>query len=207
MKIALRCACGHVEGVVRDVAPTRGVHLLCSCHDCQAFAHFLGRAEDILDAHDGTEIFQVSPSQVSITDGIEHLRCLRLAEGGLVRWYVDCCRMPVGNTTGSSGIPFVGMQVALMRLSDEQIARQEALGPIVARLYEKFSSTPPPEPSPFGATARVIWRSTKLIVRGWLGGKATPSPFFDSETGEPSVEPFVLNDEERNSAYSLVQKN
>ena len=63
-ELALRCRCGTVRGVARDVAPSTVNHCFCYCDDCQAFAHFLGRADDVLDAYGGTEITQMSQANV-----------------------------------------------------------------------------------------------------------------------------------------------
>jgi hypothetical protein len=67
MELDLRCSCGRVRGIARDVAPSTINHCSCYCDDCQAFAHFLGRADAILDAHGGTEIAQMWLPFVGVT--------------------------------------------------------------------------------------------------------------------------------------------
>ena len=89
-RVDLRCQCGAVRGLANTVAPDTGMHVVCMCDDCQAFAHFLER-DDVLDASGGTAIFQLRPAQLEITAGREHLRCMRLSEKGLLRWYAGCC--------------------------------------------------------------------------------------------------------------------
>ena len=91
-----------------DVSPSTGTRVICYCQSCQAFARFLG-GTGILDAHGGSDILQVSPSHVRITEGIDRLRSMRLTEKGLIRWYTDCCKTPVGNTIGG-GFPFIGAE-------------------------------------------------------------------------------------------------
>ena len=103
-EVPLKCSCGSVQGVARDVSPKTGNRLVCMCDDCQAYAHHLGRAEHILDRNGGTEVFQLTPSQLTLTEGREHLRCLRLKEKGLMRWYAGCCNTPVANTLASPGM-------------------------------------------------------------------------------------------------------
>ena len=60
--LALRCRCGHVRGIARDVSPANGFRFVCYCKDCQAFARFLERA-DVLDPAGGTDIFQMPPGR------------------------------------------------------------------------------------------------------------------------------------------------
>jgi hypothetical protein len=45
MNVPLRCRCGRVRGVASDVSRSTGFRFICYCKDCQAFAHFLGRAD------------------------------------------------------------------------------------------------------------------------------------------------------------------
>jgi Family of unknown function (DUF6151) len=47
----LQCRCGTLKGYVAH--PERVNRVVCYCRDCQAFAHFLGGANDILDAQGG----------------------------------------------------------------------------------------------------------------------------------------------------------
>jgi hypothetical protein len=56
VSLPLRCRCGRVRGIAGDVSPSSGFRFVCYCGDCQAFAHFLDRA-DVLDAAGGTDIF------------------------------------------------------------------------------------------------------------------------------------------------------
>ena len=95
---AIRCTCGQVRGEA-DLghAYTRGT---CHCHDCQAYARWLGRPE-LMDAAGGTDIVPMSPADIRLTAGVEHLACMSLSEKGTLRWYAACCRTPLGNTARS----------------------------------------------------------------------------------------------------------
>jgi hypothetical protein len=81
---AIRCSCGAVAGTV--VASGRANHGVCYCDDCQAFAHFLGRAPEILDPRGGTEVVQVRPRDVTFSAGVDRLACMRLTAKGVVWW-------------------------------------------------------------------------------------------------------------------------
>lgn len=91
--LAIRCTCGALRG---EVEPSRRVNRgSCYCKDCQAFAHFLGRAEEILDAQGGTEVVQIASRHVRFTAGQEQLACMRLTRRGLLRWYAACCNTAI----------------------------------------------------------------------------------------------------------------
>jgi hypothetical protein len=46
-----------------------------------------------------------SPAHVKLGAGTDALRCLRLSDKGVLRWYTDCCRTPIGNTAASPRFP------------------------------------------------------------------------------------------------------
>lgn len=103
MDIPLRCRCNHVRGLAREVSPSAGFRFVCYCEDCQTFARFLGRP-DILDAPGGTDIFQMAPASVKLTEGTEAIKCISLSKK-VLRWYADCCRSPIGNTVADPRFP------------------------------------------------------------------------------------------------------
>ena len=92
---------------MRHVSPSDGFRFLCYCKDCQAFARFLDRP-DVLDPAGGTDIFQMPPGHLKLTAGTDALRCLRLSDRGVLRWYTDCCRTPIANGAGA-GFPIISM--------------------------------------------------------------------------------------------------
>jgi hypothetical protein len=103
----LQCRCGTVKGYVSD--PQTVNRAVCYCRDCQAFAHFLGRAADILDAQGGTDVIQTLSARVIFSEGREVLACMRLSRNGLMRWYTTCCNTPIGNTLPNFRFSFVGL--------------------------------------------------------------------------------------------------
>ena len=191
-ELGLRCRCGTVRGVARDVTPSKINHCFCYCDDCQAFAHFLGRADDVLDAHGGSEVVQMSQANVRFTAGADKIAAIRLTDKGLVRWYAGCCRTPIGNTLATSALPFVGV----LRVFID--APQAALGPIRGRGWAKSAkggrAAVPKDGLPdVIMVARVF---AKLI--GWrLRGAHKRSALFDRTTGRPLAEPRVLDAAER----------
>jgi|CZKU01.1.fsa_nt_gi hypothetical protein len=206
-QVHLRCRCGKLEGLATDVSPRTGNHLICYCDDCQAYAHFLeraggrgGRSGAILDAHGGTEIFQMTPSQFQLTAGDEHLSLVKLSQKGLMRWFAGCCRTPVANTVSSARVPFVGVPRAFMESGADGNALDDALGPVIGYANARFA-TGEVGGLPAGASSKVplglIGRGLRLLAGAWLAGKNRPSPFFHPSTGAPVVVPQVLTPAER----------
>ena len=201
-QIELRCRCGAVRGTVDDVDRTTVNHGTCYCTDCRAFALFLNRP-DILNAKGGTDIVQTAPRRVRFTQGQDQLRCMRLSEKGLLRWYSACCNTPMGNML-SPRIPFVGLPRTSL---EDGIARSghtadELLGkpdPIYAR---EASGGPLPGAHPT-APPRVALRAIALMLGWWIRGLGKPSPYFDPATGEPRVTPKVLSVAEREQLRAL----
>ena len=195
--LELRCTCGALRGFVRGISASRGNRVVCYCGDCQSFAHFLGRAGEVLDPHGGTEIFQTSPARVDITQGRERLACMRLTPKGLLRWYAGCCNTPIGNTLITRALPFVGLIQTHAESGPAKRSREESLGPVRAHV-----NTGAAKPDAGGQKVRTIGalrsilRFAGLVLQARLRGDHKRSPFFDARTGEPSVTPRVLTADE-----------
>ena len=147
--IPVRCACGNFAAVASEVSPRVVNFGYCYCDDCQLFQHALDKADQILDANGGTAIFQMSPAKFRVTEGLEHLACLQLRPGGLIRWYTTCCDTPVGNTMGTPKLPFVGVLTASVDPTADRKSVDAALGPIRFRVHGRFCK------------GRCAWRPSK----------------------------------------------
>ncbi len=194
--VPLRCACGAVRGVVRDMAPGNANRTICHCDDCQAFAHHLGQADEVLDGHGGTEVFQIAPGRVEFTEGAEHLVCLRLTDGGPYRWYADCCRTPIGNTPANWRIAFVGLIRRCLDAGDETAA-ESAAGPVRMRIFTQFATGDTATMTKLpGMTPWVMLRFGLSLLGGMLSGRYRNTPFFD-RNGQPVATPHRVEGEER----------
>ena len=187
-EILLKCSCGLVQGMAHDVTANSGTRVVCYCDDCQAFARYLGNEDVILDQYGGTDIFQLTPSQVTFEQGVDHLRCVRLSEKGLYRWYTGCCKTPIGNTI-SATVALVGI---IHNIMDDQGQGDKNLDPVRAYVQGNFAKDGLPAERynkgfPLGLTLRVIGK----ILMGKIKGKHRPSPFF-KENGDPVVEPEIV---------------
>lgn len=194
--LALRCECGSVRGVVRDVSAEQGNRVVCYCDDCQTFARFLA-SDRTLDARGGTDIFQISSGRVAFSDGIDRLACLRLTRKGPLRWYAACCGTPIGNTMATRAIPFIGLIHAAFDRTTGASARDALLGPVRARIFTRFAQPGGEAP---GANARIpaamIFRLLRIAITARLRGDHRRSPFFDAATGEPIANPRLLDDDD-----------
>lgn len=183
--ILLECRCGALQGVVGNVPASLGDRMVCRCDDCQAYAHYLGCAEDVLDADGGTDVFPARPANLEITRGAENLRCVRLTGKGMYRWYAGCCSTPIANSMPSHRMPFAGVFSANVKQGDA--------GPVRAVLGA--GKVP----------LKVIFRTLRYLLSGWIRKQHAPSPFFDSATGAPKAAPYVLTPSEREDLRALCR--
>jgi len=188
-KLGIRCRCGHLRGTVADVSPAAGIRVVCYCDDCQAFATRLGR-EDILDGHGGTDIFQLSPARVTISEGHDRLACLRLTPRGPLRWYAACCNTPIGNTLATGRLPFLGLILGCIEGQGRSL--DELLGPVRLRIMARFARGDLGDPD---AHERFVLSHVFAIFRRMLrwriAGDHKRSPFFDPTSGEPVSRPTM----------------
>lgn len=188
LDVVLKCRCGAVQGVARDVSARSATRAVCYCDDCQAFAYYLGRETAILDEYGGTEVFQMTPAQIGIHRGTEQLRCVRLTAGGMYRWYTACCHTPVANTV-SARLPFVAVIHAFM---DAAGGRDSHLGPVRFRVQGRHARGTPPYRTVYpGFPVRMLMRVLPRLLLAVLRRQHRPTPFFDA-TGRPIVTPHVL---------------
>lgn len=191
--LGLRCECGRVRGVLRGVAPSTTNRAVCYCHDCRAFAHWLDR-EALLDGRGGADIVQVARARLEITEGRDQLRCMRLTDRGMHRWYAGCCRFPLANTipvAPFAGVPRQAIEVEIADL-------EPTFGPI---LYTNLDGAVGGRPPGARMSLRRLAHVSALLA-GWLArGLGQPTPFFDA-SNRPIVEPEVLGAAEREALRS-----
>jgi len=167
--IELRCRCGEVRGEADFSRPSR-VRVVCHCVDCGRWVRHLGR-------DDANEVVQTVPAFVRITSGMEHVRCAKLRpNSGLRRWYTECCKTPLANTTGRAGVPFVGLMCAMLARKDDAL--------IGAPHHVNGGNR-----TPLSVVLRAAW----FLIAGIFRRRNRPSPFFDAR-GAIVREPIVLSD-------------
>lgn len=191
MNHSLRCQCGTIQGhVSHPETVCRGV---CYCKDCQAYAHFLGKADEVLDEMGGSDVVATLPQHVTFTQGFEALTCMSLSDKGMLRWYASCCNTPIGNTSRDFKVSHVGLLHNCLR--DPSTSLDSAFGPVRMRVGMKSAKG---TPKPMGASTTIaILRFMARLIRARLNGSYKITPFFDPETGTPRVSPKVLTPDER----------
>jgi hypothetical protein len=194
----LQCRCGNVKGYVTD--PQKVNRAVCYCRDCQAFAHFLGRAADILDSQGGTDVIQTLPARVIITEGKEMLACMRLSRNGLMRWYTTCCKTPIGNTLPNFRFSFVGLIHSC--LENGGVPLDGSFGPVRMRVNAK-SAKGDAAPETFGATSGIL-RLLAMVARARFDGSYKRTAFFSVDSGAPIATPTVLSHGERASLMNAA---
>ena len=184
----LSCRCGALRGHV-DLKGLSNC-MVCYCQDCQAFARFLGPAERVLDAQGGSDVVQLAPDRIHITQGAEHLAVMRLSTKGLLRWYAACCRTPVGNTLSRRDRPFTGLLVQCL----DSAPLEAAFGPVRGRV-NTASAIGEPKPRASGMAGALL-RILGMVAGSRLSGRYKNTPFFTA-SGAPVAEPTVLSAEQR----------
>lgn len=184
MMHAIQCKCGTLRGQLEGT----GVHnrLICYCKDCRAFAHFLGKADEVLDEQGGTEIVQVAQPRLRFSQGVDKLAAMRLSETGMIRWYASCCNSPIGNTMADHKVSFI----VLIHVALDQARIAQDFGTKIA-LLSTDSALGDPKPAQrglIGVIARFIW----ILVTTRISGRYKNSQLFNA-TGEPRVVPLILD--------------
>ena len=195
----LRCQCGTIQGAVAN--PGNANHCVCYCRDCQAFAHFLGKADAVLDERGGSEIIQVPPKNLAFSQGIEALACMRLTDKGLLRWYAACCNTPIGNTLITPKISIVGLVHNCLESPGQSL--DDSFGPIRAWANPKGAKgDPKPEVRGLGP---VVWWFITRVLTARLNGDYKRNPLFHADTGQPIVTPRVLSASEHTGVMNAVR--
>jgi len=164
--IELHCRCGSVRGSVDFSRPSR-VRVVCHCGDCAAYARHIGDER-------ATQIVLATPNQIQIRSGKENIRCLRLTERGLTRWFTACCKTPLANTSRHAWMPFVGLMTCVLHVEHETV-----LGPPT---HANGS-----HPTPWRTVLRSLW----TLTLGFLLRRHRPHAFFDAK-GKLLAEPEVI---------------
>ena len=191
MNHPLQCRCGTIKGYV--VRPGMAKRAVCYCKDCQAFAHFLKRADTVLDEHGGTAIVATVPKQVHFTQGVEALASMSLSDHGLLRWYASCCNTPIGNTPRDFKTPYVGLIETCLKSDSPSL--QESFGPV--RMVVNTKSARGRVKSTPVSNLLGMLGLMKSVIGARLAGTYKLNPFFRAETGTPLVRPRELTKAER----------
>jgi hypothetical protein len=192
------CCCGHVRGTVTSAEPRTVNRVVCYCADCQTFAHWLGRA-DLLDIHGGSDIVQLAPASMSLSQGQDRVAGVRLTARGLHRFYATCCRTPMGNMVGTS-IPFVGVAADAFRIDGQN--PDVVFGRPLGAIRGEYAVGGTPRGSK-GLSLRLVTRSIAKVFCWRLAGRTWPHPFVDRTTGKIMFPETTLTPGEREQIRAI----
>jgi hypothetical protein len=192
-----------MQGIADVPESVLGGRMICLCDDCQAYAHYLGHAEDVLDENGGTEILPIAPAHLKITEGADQLRCCRLSAKGMYRWYAGCCATPIANTMPSATSPYAGLVHTFWDADGVSESVEKIVGPVAARVQGKFGIGKLPAGTLNTVSVKIVWRVVLFILKSKFRQLHKPSPFFNSQTGKPTADAYVLTDAERGSLAPL----
>lgn len=186
-ELSFSCDCGALSGRITERGVKSGTNVVCFCHDCRAAQLYFKQPDP---APGPVEIFQMSPEEIEISRGAEHLAVMQLSPKGMLRWYAKCCNAPLATTPLTPKFPFAGVIV-------KRIADSNNLGPVTTRGFV---------PGPGGKQSHEKIRYAamgllKRVLKSRLSGSWKKTPFFDSETGTPVAQPAILTKEERAAFY------
>jgi hypothetical protein len=199
MSHPLQCRCGAIKGFVEN--PRGANRAVCYCKDCQAFAYFLGRADEVLDERGGTDVIQILPKNLKFTQGSEALTCIRLTEKGMLRWYAGCCNTPIGNTLATPKLAFIGLVHTCLENRDPPLG--DSFGPVRAWL-NTGSARGDPKPKVAGQ-GTIIWWFITTVLKARLNGDYRHTPLFRADTGRPVATPRVLSSGEHANVMNAVR--
>lgn len=139
-------------------------------------------------------------NHVRITSGEDRIACISLSGKGILRWYVSCCRTPLGNTPRDGNIAYVGLPASGLAPSP---AVDAAFGPAGNTRINVKSARGEVKPTPLLFIVNGL-----RIFGGIIGAKLRrqpPSLFFDANA-KPVRNAEVLDDLARAPLYRAVAK-
>ena len=196
MTHSIVCNCGKLKGQLKRTKDFN--RCVCYCADCQAFARYLKREDEILDRIGGTSIIQTIPENVTFSQGMENLACIRLTDTGMLRWYAACCNTPIGNTFPNPKISFVGLIHNC--LSSDRDSLDNVFGSVCMHLYteDALGENKPKPKRLFSGTLRIV----AMIIKARLNGSYKNNPFFSESSDVPVVIPKVLSKNEHDNVMN-----
>ncbi len=188
--IPIRCICGSFEARLERAGARYGNRVVCYCESCQEFARYLGRENEVLNEHGGSDIYQVSPGRLRILEGSDKLACVHLTEKPTLRWYTSCCNTPLGNTLASNRLPFIGLLTNSIDATDTPGGLDELIGPVRAHVNGSGARGDTTDLGISDSAPLSLYLGfIRLVLGAKLSGDYRKSPLFDPETGKPVVKP------------------
>jgi hypothetical protein len=194
----IHCLCGALEAVV--FYAERSTRAVCYCRDCQAFAHFLGLPDGMLDRAGRPDIVAVRPGNVEFLRGSELLACMSLSPHGTRRWYTNCCRTPLVSTARIYRQSHLGLIHSCLDVSG--LSMDDTFKPVRMHVNVKSAKGKPGKSARLGLIAAML-RYLGAMIWSRLSGRYRINPFF-GPAGRPRFEPQVLGRAEQTTLFGSI---
>jgi hypothetical protein len=195
----IRCRCGRLRGTLAREAPVSRAS--CYCRDCQTYAHALGKPEQVLDSHGGTDVVATLQQHLRFTEGATELACLSLSDKGLLRWHARCCGTPIANTARDPKLSYLGLVHTC--LGSDPAALDAAFGASRLAINTQHAKGPVAKSSRLGMLATMS-RIIGTVLWARVNGSWKRSPLFNAGDQKPIVPVRVLAPDELQRARSAV---
>ncbi|CAJ1931514.1 unnamed protein product [Cylindrotheca closterium] len=152
------CPCGKVKGTIRaKYEDSSRIH--CCCTDCRAYTKAVaalgGKVKPLIHDYGEAHLCQVCKSDVTIDEGLEHIKLARKGPSqGMHRYYTGCCSVPLMNT-----FDFLGFVALYEDHLDEH--HKQFHGPSV--FCEHEAEKPFDLPIPKASTPRFLWNVLRYM--------------------------------------------
>ena len=94
----------------------------------------------------GTDVVAVRPRYMSFSQGQERLVCMSLSAAGLLRWYTNCCKTPIGNTPRDGKVPHLGLVHTCLEAPG--VGLDDSFGPVRMQVNAASANGPTERNSP-----------------------------------------------------------
>ncbi len=149
--------------------------------------------ERILDDKGATEVIGTLPGRLHFTAGQDRLACITLSKRGPYRWYAECCRMAIANSSRAPKTPFVTLHCRAIAATPAQVDAAFGRKSFVFAVESASAPVPRSRMGLARAMPKILWN----ILYARFSGFWRINPFFRPGTDEPIRGAQVLSMEQR----------
>lgn len=181
--LSFACTCNTLRGTLIGVTPRGGNRTDCYCHDCRAAEVYAGQPDP---APGPVGVYQYEPDKIRIDSGLEQLAVFSFSDKGILRWQAKCCGAPLFNTLRSPKIAFAAVHT-------DRFKDASALGRVRTRAFVRKANGK----RGHQGFRHALFNFAGNAIAARLSGRWKQTPFFDSDSGQPVREVYVVSEEQR----------
>jgi len=186
MELQLQCHCGQVRARLSHMQPQTVNRAVCYCRFCQSYLRFLGQEATFADSQGGTDVFQMSPRDITFESGFELIRAVKQTEKGAARYYAGCCNTPLFNGMQNLRVPFLGVFTGSIQGFEELRNADDAIGPVRARVNKQTEEQWAQPNADRMSVLRMLLHVARLMLFWFVRGDAKRSP-LRADNGQPRL--------------------